>query len=508
MAMRGGSFLDPNYARSLRVPGLGDDEEEEYLASAAYPAPPPSIAPIAPAPPQKPKSALEQMADLNKQRPSQSDPLLKPKPIERIGGILAGAALGAGAGYMNSGRRGQVVDPNLAGNVGSAIVNRRYNNANRDFSEKEEGLKKQAGIESQQQQQELTGLTKRATVENINSQVEDRKAKAEDRDEQRKSMAEGRNLQREATIGSMGAELVNGTAPPRDINSKEAPEYSYFEVDGKTYRRPTEYAKTKWKKEGEEASYRPVPPAIAKQLGLPENTKVPPGELDSYLKMVEARTAREANETMRRDLQRESIETRKAIAAVASSNRGSQSDFRNTMQMGNAYKSEPAIKQYEEVKQAYDAMRSAGNDGPGDLAVLRYFAKITDPSTGVREGEYRDMAGAGGVINTMQVYASGGWTGGKKLSPQTREAFMRIAGEIAKNREKTVSGLKNVYTKRAQKFGVDPNLIFEADAPTAPNAPPAATQPAQPTETPKQMRNPKTGEVVELRNGQWVKVGK
>jgi hypothetical protein len=161
----------------------------------------------------------------------------------------------------------------------------------------------------------------------------------------------------------------------------------------------------------------------------------------------------------------------KTKAAARPAKTASNADFRNTMQIGNAYKAEPAVKQFYEVDQAYKTMASSGDDGPGDLSLLRAFAKLTDPATGVREGEYAEMMKAGGIANTWNLFKSTGLLQGKRLDGKTREAFLRIAKQLVDNRKVAVDELSNVYRGRAQKFGIDPADFIQGDAPKKEDTP-------------------------------------
>ncbi len=94
-----------------------------------------------------------------------------------------------------------------------------------------------------------------------------------------------------------------------------------------TYRRQREIAteETLNQKAGEaqiaQSMMRPVPPVIARALGLPADYKVPVNELDTYVRMVEARSQREASEALRRELANEANQTRRDIAEMSVSAR-------------------------------------------------------------------------------------------------------------------------------------------------------------------------------------------
>jgi hypothetical protein len=356
---------------------------------------------------------------------------------------------------------GAFLEGGVPGVVDEAL-NRDYNDKMRQYQVDSANAKLAYETGRQEEQDDTNRLYKESISRNMANVAEDRaERRKQDARQQQIELASGR--WQEAQPGTL--------APPQQPGHPAMTDT--MTLDGKTYTRPSAYADLRAKKEAEEVNYREVPPAVASKLGLKPGTKVPPNELDSYLRMVVNAEEREADRTARAELQQERLAVTKALGSMAQATRAGQADFRNTMQMANAYRTEQPVKALYDVKQAYEAMSSAGNDGAGDVTLMRLFAKITDPTTGVREEEYRTMQGAGGVMNTMNVFLSGGWAKGQRLDPTTRAAFLRIAQQILKNREKAVSEVKTRYGKRAAAFGVDPTLIFDEDA--VPQ-----TQPAQP----------------------------
>lgn len=106
---------------------------------------PPFVAPSQ-APTPAPRPAFDALAASVGQQPLRSDPALQPSKTRRILGGLAGAALGAGAGFVNASGRARV-DPSGGAALSDSIVNAKFNKANRDFTDKQGVLKAQADIE-------------------------------------------------------------------------------------------------------------------------------------------------------------------------------------------------------------------------------------------------------------------------------------------------------------------------------------------------------------------------
>ncbi len=147
-------------------------------------------------------------------------------------------------------------------------------------------------------------------------------------------------------------------------------------------------------------------------------------------------------------------------------------EFTRMQQLGNSYKGEKVVGEFPAVVSSYQGIQDAAKrgDGIGDLTLLRYFAKLTDPSTGVREGEYDSMASALGALQKLGVAIQQGWWNGQQLTPTGRAAFQQMAKQIYDERQRQMQGTQQVYRDRAMKAGVDPTLVIAdisiPDAPT------------------------------------------
>lgn len=90
---------------------------------------------------------------------------------------------------------------------------------------------------------------------------------------------------------------------------------------------------------------------------------------------------------------------RKALAAGGGSNGLTPGQVNTTVnQIAGAFDSEPIVKAYNTVNEGYQTIKNIGvntNSPADDIAFIYAFAKIMDPNSVVREGEY----------NTIQQYA-------------------------------------------------------------------------------------------------------
>lgn len=203
--------------------GVQPLEEEDYLGGGGVPpaspitpavsaaTPPASPAAIAP----KPPSALDRYSDVLQRKPSMADPALKPKPIERILGALAGGAIGFGEGYMNSGPRGRVVQPGMGAQIGSAITNRRYSRANEEWQDQAAKAKEAAGIEAAQTKDRRDAEYHEARVASEKAQEKAANARTAATNAPKPVAPRDRYVNTAAGLyDTVEKKLVDGTAPP------------------------------------------------------------------------------------------------------------------------------------------------------------------------------------------------------------------------------------------------------------------------------------------------------
>jgi len=235
----------------------------------------PEVRVDAPAP-ERPKTMVDQYDELQQSRPEPIGGWRRP-----VNSFLRGGVAGLASELINPSREREV------------------------FKQKEDALLGGMKVQSQQRNNDLTEAYR-------NSQIEDTKSRQEDREERRRASGIS---QQEHIANNRWQELPSGMPTPLSTPGTDN-QWEYATIDGKKYRRPSEAATQTSKREAEMATWREVPPTIAKELGLQAGTKVPAGELDGYLRMVESRAAREQSGNLRRELAHEAAETRKLVAGM------------------------------------------------------------------------------------------------------------------------------------------------------------------------------------------------
>lgn len=123
-----------------------------------------------------------------------------------------------------------------------------------------------------------------------------------------------------------------------------------------------------------------------------------------------------------------------------------------------------AIKTFKQARPLYDSIEAAAqlSNGVGDLAMLRNFARLLDPNTGVREEEYRSMQSAVGSLRAMGVRITKGMVTGEQLTDAGRKEFLRAAKEIYSSYTTRATSAMDLFKGHAKRLGLDPGLLDEA----------------------------------------------
>lgn len=122
----------------------------------------------------------------------------------------------------------------------------------------------------------------------------------------------------------------------------------------------------------------------------------------------------------------------------------------------------PEVKSYKMAFPAFAAVKDAAtrNTPQADINLVYGIAKIFDPTSVVREGEYATVANSPnipdrikGVIQYVQ--------GGGKLSPETKAKFVAEAESRVKSYEAEVSKAKESYGGMVKQYGYNPENVFQ-----------------------------------------------
>lgn len=135
-------------------------------------------------------------------------------------------------------------------------------------------------------------------------------------------------------------------------------------------------------------------------------------------------------------------------------------------QLRSEIKTNPYIKGYQEVSTKYSVMQKALKESQTsknliavDQALITLFNKMTDPESVVRESEYvrtpQDMA----MYNRIQGKIDKLRTGGAGLTPDERNALVRMGQNFMETYQGNYDQTISDYKELAKQSGLDPKVI-------------------------------------------------
>lgn len=127
--------------------------------------------------------------------------------------------------------------------------------------------------------------------------------------------------------------------------------------------------------------------------------------------------------------------------------------FQNSIQ-DNA-RQDPDVSQFTAIRGAYEQARQAVQQGnsAGDIVLMRTLAKITDPTTGVREEEYKTFQNAIGTLPRFGVQLTSSMIGKGQLTVAGRQALYEQVQNIYQQREAAYMNKIDFYQAQVQPFG-------------------------------------------------------
>ena len=113
------------------------------------------------------------------------------------------------------------------------------------------------------------------------------------------------------------------------------------------------------------------------------------------------------------------------------------------------------IKDFPAVRASYETARGArqSQNSAGDIVLMRMLAKITDPTTGVREEEYKTFKDAAGTLPRYGVQLTKQMVGKGQLTEAGRNSLLLEVGKIYKQRESAYNNSVKTYGTLAKKNG-------------------------------------------------------
>lgn len=163
------------------------------------------------------------------------------------------------------------------------------------------------------------------------------------------------------------------------------------------------------------------------------------------------------SETARRG--QDMTDTRAREANVIAANNKGGEGVTNLRKEFNAL---PEVKNYTEALPAFKAINDAAsrNTPQSDINLVYGVAKLYDPTSVVREGEYATVANAQSIPEHIKKWAQY-IQGGGRLTPETKRQILEEANGRMQTFQEAVEQRRTQYGDIATRTGVDPTLVLD-----------------------------------------------
>jgi len=149
--------------------------------------------------------------------------------------------------------------------------------------------------------------------------------------------------------------------------------------------------------------------------------------------------------------------------------------FKNETDLRKEFEGLPEVKNYKQAYPAYASIVDAAkrNTTQSDINIVYGLAKLYDPTSVVREGEYATVANSPNIPEKIKGYAQF-LAGGGRLSEETKKQILAEAKGRIGSYEGEVRKAKTSYEGIAKKRGMDPANVFTDMGDMSLDAKPAA----------------------------------
>jgi len=150
--------------------------------------------------------------------------------------------------------------------------------------------------------------------------------------------------------------------------------------------------------------------------------------------------------------------------------------------IADKFNNEPSVKKFKQGNIALQEMQGLAKEEStyGDQGLISGYAKILDPESVVREGEYAVVERGGGFLdglaNRIAIFK-----GEARLQPAQRQALIKAAEALQNGRRSEYQRIRKGYEERARGYGLDPVRALGTDDTPAPaaGAKPSGLSPAE-----------------------------
>lgn len=143
--------------------------------------------------------------------------------------------------------------------------------------------------------------------------------------------------------------------------------------------------------------------------------------------------------------------------------------FTQAQQLRKEYQSQPSIAEYRTALGTFSSALKTKPSAQGDQSLITSYAKMLDPNSVVREGEFAVTASTESTVSQIKARLAKefGWEEGGMLTPQGRNAVKAEMRNLVLNRFKPAYDRDRIqYQRYAQSYGFEPYQIVGEDAAT------------------------------------------
>ncbi|MNL01000.1 hypothetical protein D3C87_1214530 [compost metagenome] len=154
------------------------------------------------------------------------------------------------------------------------------------------------------------------------------------------------------------------------------------------------------------------------------------------------------------------------------------------------FESLPEVKNYKQALPSFRGIEDAvkRNTPMSDINIVYGIAKLYDPNSVVREGEYSTVANAPAIPERVKGYVQY-VAGGGKLTDEVKSQILTEARSRMGTFDKEFGAARDRYSDIARRSNADPSLVVPQDYTPAVAAPAAQAAPPQIAELQRRAAN-------------------
>lgn len=141
--------------------------------------------------------------------------------------------------------------------------------------------------------------------------------------------------------------------------------------------------------------------------------------------------------------------------------------FDEAEKLRREYQSQAGVVEYKVALGTFNSAKNTKASAQGDQSLITAYAKMLDPNSVVREGEFAITASTESMVSQIKARMAKefGWSEGGMLTPQGRKAVLGEMRNLVTNRFQPAYERDRIqYQRFADSYGVDPYKVVGEDA--------------------------------------------